>query len=137
MLPLYWDNKGKYQRLYELLRNLIPDQGTCSVDRPALEKLRKAGNCYYDLYNNGLCNHASEFRVVFGFSGRPIVAKNFNHHAMQTAVEKMIDGFIMAAAKEILTNMNITEDLSTIDTNPDAFEMLNLAVDAYVKRFLD
>ena len=66
----YWNGKGKYQTQHDQLEDRIPYSG--SVENPKenrhLEKLRKAGNCYYDLYNNGLCNLADEFRKIFGIA---------------------------------------------------------------------
>ena len=54
----YWNNKGKYQTLSDKLSGLIPDSGSVknTSKNRKLEKYRKACNCYYDLYNNGLCN---------------------------------------------------------------------------------
>ena len=64
----YWNHNGKYEAFAQFLHTLIPLEGT--VDKPhknkALEKFRKASNCYYDLYNNGLWNRASQFAKVFG-----------------------------------------------------------------------
>ncbi len=65
----YWNQKGKYPLANKALHKLIPSQGEVPNHKqnPALEKLRVASNCYYDLYNNGLGNRAAEFREVFGF----------------------------------------------------------------------
>src|SRR6056297_3140104 len=64
----YWTGNGRHQDLLTQLECRIPDHG--QVDNPRknrrLEKLRKAINCYYDLYNNGLMNSAAQFRKVFG-----------------------------------------------------------------------
>ena len=66
----YWGNQGKYQKSTKKLHKRTPPRG--SVNQPRknrwLEKFRKATNCYYDLYNNGLCNRANEFRLVFGIA---------------------------------------------------------------------
>lgn len=66
----YWNGKGKYQVASNRLRALLPDSGSVANPRKnkALERFRKASNCYYDLYNNGLCNRAAEFRKVFGIA---------------------------------------------------------------------
>lgn len=66
----FWNNNSPLQPLVERLQALLPDQGPVADAKrnPKLEKFRKAVNCYYDLYNNGLCNRASQFRTVFGFS---------------------------------------------------------------------
>jgi hypothetical protein len=98
-MSTYWNNAGKYEALYEKLNALIPSSG--SVVEPkknkALEKMRKAANCYYDLFNNGLCNRAAEFRQVFGFGGTYIVKNGFKDDA---ALEAKMDEIIFAAAKE-------------------------------------
>lgn len=95
----YWDNQGKYQTLYNLLFKLIPAEG--SVPEPkknkCLEKLRKASNCYYDLFNNGLCNRATEFRTVFGFGGTWISKERF---PFCEKLERKMDEIILAAAQE-------------------------------------
>ena len=95
----YWENNGKYQRLYTALNKLIPSENRVANphQNPALEKLRKAANCYYDLFNNGLCNRAAEFRRVFGFSGTWIARDGFPDYE---PLEKAMDGIILAAAKE-------------------------------------
>lgn len=94
----YWDGKGKYQQEYAGLVALIPVEGAVANPKqnPALEKLRKAANCYYDLFNNGLCNRASEFRRVFGFSGSTVKA----HKMAYDPLENKLDEFILAALKE-------------------------------------
>lgn len=68
----YWNGKGERQDLVEKMERLIPGSG--KADKPKLERLRKAINCYYDLYNNGLYNRASEFRLVYGIS----IKRDFN-----------------------------------------------------------
>jgi hypothetical protein len=92
----YWGGKGRYQALYDKLSELIPDQGNIEGS-PALEKLRRASNCYYDLFNNGLCNRAKEFRQVFGFAGTWIAKEGFPY---VKDLENKMDAFILAAAKE-------------------------------------
>lgn len=66
----YWNKTGKYQELADQLREFIPAMGSVEHPRknPALEKFRKASNCYYDLYNNGLGNRNAEFRQIFGLA---------------------------------------------------------------------
>lgn len=97
----YWNGKGKHQSLAAQLEKLIPMMGECPADRPKLESLRKAQNLYYDLYNNGGCNHPSKAFAKLGvqktaFNSRDARVAN---HQYKTADEKM-DKFILAAAKE-------------------------------------
>lgn len=98
----YWNDAGKYQDLYEKLDALLPSVGAVAnpTENRCLEKLRKAANCYYDLYNNGLCNRATEFRSVFGFSGTPIPKARFDYPVLQDRLDERMDEIILAAAKE-------------------------------------
>lgn len=98
---MYWAKTGSHQALYDLLANKIPNFGECAPEFPKLERLRKAANCYYDLYNNGLCNRATEFRKIFGFGGMTIVRARFTDYEFKmTVLEAKMDKIIMAAAKE-------------------------------------
>lgn len=48
----YWNNKGKYQKVYDKLQDkLVPDRD--EADTLCGEVLRRASNLYYDKYNNG------------------------------------------------------------------------------------
>jgi hypothetical protein len=95
----YWNNKGKYQALANKLDKLIPSEGSVSnpTKNKALEKYRRACNAYYDLFNNGLCNRATEFRKVFGFAGTGIAKQGFPY--CQELEDKM-DEIILSATKE-------------------------------------
>lgn len=100
----YWNNAGKHQEQATKLNELVPTQG--SVKHPkknkALEKFRKAQNCYYDLYNNGLCNRKAEFRRVFNIlSSQYIYAGGrFIDEVLYDKVELLMDDIIEAAAEE-------------------------------------
>lgn len=103
MAGTYWGGKGKHQALYEEVNKLIPDAGEVPNPRKnrALEKMRRAANCYYDLFNNGLCNRASEFRQVFGFGGTSIAEGRFKAtDPKMIMLEQKMDNIILAAAKE-------------------------------------
>ncbi len=95
----YWNNTGKREALARKLEALIPKEGEVPdpTKNKALEKFRKASNCYYDLFNNGLCNRAAEFRQVFGFGGTHI-AKSRDYHSDK--LECKMDEIILAAAVE-------------------------------------
>lgn len=98
--PSYWSHQGTYQALYEKLAELIPAEGEVPDSKRKnrnLEKLRRASNCYYDLFNNGLCNRAAEFARVFGFSGKQIVRSRFYDIS---GLEVAMDEIILAAALE-------------------------------------
>lgn len=85
----YWGGNGKHQAKADLLQKLIPTSG--AVTPPALDSFRRAGNAYYDLYNNGLCNRADEFRQVFGFGGTTADAAR---------IEARTDALVLAAWDE-------------------------------------
>ena len=113
----YWANKGKYPEVKDALEKMIPDEGEVpnAKDNPFLEKFRIASNCYYDLYNNGLCNRSEEFEDVFRFVGpyqewdseddddlSPVVDVNKAWWTRENIdrVEAKIDEFILRAAEE-------------------------------------
>ena len=105
----YWESKGQYQNLVEQLAKRLPAMGSvpdAKTTNKHLEKFRKAQNCYYDLYNNGLCNKAREFSIVFRIPGVPReIKQNYGHYDMISkstadAIEAKLDEIILAAAKE-------------------------------------
>ena len=96
----YWNGKGRYQETANLLMQLIPFTG--EVSTPKLETFRKAVNCYYDLYNNGLWNRAKEFVTIFGFD--PFVESSdpddiLDQELVELTEDKM-NVFVILAAKE-------------------------------------
>ena len=95
----YWSHKGKHPALKDAIEKLIPDCG--EVDdpegNPHLERYRKAANCYYDLYNNGLCNRSGEFVYVFGFALGDCVTLTAD---IVNDTERAMNRIILAAAKE-------------------------------------
>ena len=102
----YWNSKGKYQAAADALQHLVPDEGSVPNPRQnkALEKFRCATNCYYDLYNNGLCNRASQFARVFGF-GASRYKETWRGYGkfsdrLYVKTEEQMDAIIVAAASE-------------------------------------
>ena len=104
----YWDGTGKYQLLYDKLNSLIPAEGPCENPRSAnkkLEKLRRAVNAYYDIFNNGGMNRGAEIRHHFGVamsqyrSGR---GRDQRTHWARIAekVNPIMDEIILAAGVE-------------------------------------
>jgi hypothetical protein len=102
----YWNSNGKHQSQAQLLQALLPCSGACVKPRGAnrnLEKLRKAINCYYDLYNNGLGNRATQFYQVFGIPSshyRYGVARLKFDQEMYDAVEMKMNKLVDNAAIE-------------------------------------
>ena len=102
----YWTGNGRHQDLLTQLECRIPDHG--QVDNPRknrrLEKLRKAINCYYDLYNNGLMNSAAQFRKVFGIPSSQYKLWGCGEYvqSLYTKTEAAMDELILLAAMEQL-----------------------------------
>lgn len=98
----YWAHEGRYQNTAQALEKLIPDSGAVSAPRShRLEKLRRAINVYYDLYNNGLCNRADEFRRVTGIPSTRFRQGRWDYAPeLYTALEEFMDRTILAAAYE-------------------------------------
>jgi hypothetical protein len=98
----YWSGKGTFAAEAAALNELIPDCGEVAdtMNNLALERFRRASNCYYDLYNNGLCNRAAEFRKVFGFAGTRVAKSNFTDAATIAKIDAAMDEIIRAAAEE-------------------------------------
>ena len=105
----YWENNGQYQNLVRPLAKQLPTFGSVPDAKTAnkhLEKFRKAQNCYYDLYNNGLCNKAREFSTVFRIPGVPKeIKQNYRYNTLvckttEELIEAKMDKIILAAAKE-------------------------------------
>lgn len=119
-MATYWNNEGTYQTIAEALQELIPSSGEVpegKTTNKALERFRRAQNCYYDLYNNGLCNRAREFSILFRVSGVPReIKKNYGTNFLvssltEGAIENKMDGFILDAYREqvALGKMDVRE----------------------------
>lgn len=107
----YWSNKGRYQELASALQTMIPSSGEVLGHKgnPKLERFRKASNCYYDLYNNGLCNRAAEFRQVFGIASskhRHPTRRGWFTEELYRSVEGQMDKIILEAAAEQLGRLS-------------------------------
>lgn len=96
----YWNQTGTYQEYSSTLRDLIPPSGGVPEGNPKLEILRQHINCYYDLYNNGLCNRANEFRQLFKIASSKHKKNSFYSDEMLMKVEDRMDVVILEAAKE-------------------------------------
>jgi hypothetical protein len=104
----YWTGQGRYQLKADALEKLLPIFGEVEDGKGAnkhLETFRRAVNCYYDVYNNGLCNRAREFSTLFKIAG---VAKEIRSRrangtlSMETQerIEDKMSLFILAAFQE-------------------------------------
>ncbi len=108
MTTSFWNNNSPLQSVADALNDLVPAEGSVAEPRKnkALEKFRVASNCYYDLYNNGLCNRAAQFARVFG-----ITSSNYKEPwrgygrfsaTLYTLVEAEMEKIVIAAAAEQL-----------------------------------
>ena len=66
MSNTYWNGNGTYQGIIDKLSEEIPMEGAC--EDKAIDRLRRAINAYYDIYNNGGCNSVSR-KVSYFFPG--------------------------------------------------------------------
>jgi hypothetical protein len=99
----YWCDRGRLKTLADKLHERIPQSGEIPAF-PKLDKYRVACNCYHDLFNNGLCNRAAEFRGVFGFSPRRQYPKgssiDFQNEEMNARLNAIFDLIVTEAAIE-------------------------------------
>lgn len=103
MKDTYWNNNGRFNKFAHAVQELIPAEGAVKnpAKNKALERYRKAVNCYYDLYNNGLCNRKAAFSKIFGISasnertGRGSFSAYLYEH-----VERRMDSIILDAYAE-------------------------------------
>lgn len=113
MSATYWNSKGKYMSTIAQLQALIPIEGAVASPRthPKLEKLRRAINCYYDLYNNGLCNRASEFARVTGIAAGKYKMDRYSYSpTLYKLLEERMDAIVADAAAE--QNIELTTQLT-------------------------
>ncbi len=106
----YWADKGRYQAAAYKLDKLTPASGACAnheTTNKHLDRYRRATNCYYDLFNNGLCNRGTEFRALFkvgrlprkvGYEGR--MTLDYDAIKAEGKVDERMDDFVLRAAKE-------------------------------------
>lgn len=104
--PSYWQGTGRYRAAADALNKLVPPSGPCNDDKSRnkhLDRFRRASNCYYDLFNNGLCNRAAEFRALFKVGALP---RDHNRRVCFEQIEKdgkveaAMDAFVLHAAAE-------------------------------------
>lgn len=113
----YWNHKGKHEEIQAALQKLVPDSGEVpNADlHPALETFRIASNCYYDLYNNGLCNRGQEFAEVFDISGLYGDKVELTQELIDRTESKMDEIILAAYAEQFPTEKTF---IGTIDITP-------------------
>ena len=101
-----WGVNIGFEHLQEKLDKLIPRSGRCEFPNSKnkhLDKLRRAQNAAYDLFNNGLGNKKGLFKNIYGWSvsQRDVQHANRMDWAIwERKVEKVLTPLIFAAAKE-------------------------------------
>jgi hypothetical protein len=113
MSASYWNSKGKYQQFANKLNELIPVEGSVPNPRStnkALEYFRRASNAYYDIFNNGGMNRASEIRSILGvnlsmyrqtrYTSGGMVYRTVDFDRIAPKVDAMMDTIVLAAAIE-------------------------------------
>jgi hypothetical protein len=99
----YFTGEGRYQEYMNRLLPLIPDFGPVELHQQyvALEKLRQALHCYYDLYNHGLANNARQAHKIFGFGSAPFKISDEKFDPIYySRVDLRMDEFVIKAATE-------------------------------------
>lgn len=101
-----WGLNIGFERLQQKLDELIPWSGKCEFPKSKnkhLDKLRRAQNAAYDLFNNGLCNKKNHFKKIYGWSvDRSDIryASKSDWAFWERKVERVLTPLIIAAAKE-------------------------------------
>jgi len=106
----FWNSTNPLAPFADKLHELVPASGEVEDKRKnrALEKFRKAVNCYYDLYNNGLCNRASEFYSVFKLASSKYKQTKYGKYGRYTTfmdclydeLEPLMDVIVVKACEE-------------------------------------
>ena len=100
-----WNGKSPYSEWANELRELVPVEGEVEHHQyrnRALEKFRKATNCYYDLYNNGLCNRGRAFSKVFGITLDQYCHKRGMYHKPHKHLEDKFYGLVESKFNKII-----------------------------------
>ena len=103
----FWNNNSDMQDLADELSSLVPAMGPVPDPRKnkALERFRRASNCYYDLYNNGLDNRRQEFYRLFkirvsDFYKYSFRRRDIDFDKIMPVVEPVMRQFVLDAAAE-------------------------------------
>jgi len=112
----YWENNGTHQNLVakiDAARQSIPQE----EKGKALIKYELACIGYYDLFNNGLRNHAKTFRKAFGIAGTKIESAE-----QYEDLERRVDAIVLKAALELGIDTDESEEEET-EEEIDEFEL--------------
>jgi len=110
----YWENQGTHQGLIAKIntaKKVVAEKGKAVI------RFEKAIASYYDLFNNGLWNHAKMFRQAFGMAGTKITTD-----AQYQELENILDQIILDAAAELGIDTDESEEEET-EEEIDEFEL--------------
>lgn len=103
----FWNSNSDIQHVADELSDLVPAMGSVPEPRKnkALERFRRATNCYYDLYNNGLDNRRQEFYRLFKVRVSDFYipwkrGREIDFDRIMPVVEPIMRSFVLAAAAE-------------------------------------
>ena len=105
MSNTYWNGNGTYQGIIDKLSEEIPIEGAC--EDKAIDRLRRAINAYYDIYNNGGGNSVSR-KVSYFFPGVMSCLKSNRYSSMnrgqdwdavENITEPKMDSIVLKVAK--------------------------------------
>jgi len=101
----YWSSRGRYQSLADKLAELIPVMGEIenAEQRPELELFRLAQNCYYDIFNNGVCNYEEEIWEMFRVTPKDADIESDDENLFKRT-EPVMDSIILDAYAAEFTN---------------------------------
>jgi len=111
----YWENNGTHQNLVAKIDAAIKSIPQEEKGK-SLIKYEQACIGYYDLFNNGLCNHAKTFRKAFGIAGTKIES-----YAQYEDLERRLDDIVLKAALEL--GIDTTESEEETEEEIDEFEL--------------
>lgn len=102
----FWNNNSDMQDVADEISSLVPAMGPVPDPRKnkALERFRRASNCYYDLYNNGLDNRRQEFYRLFKIRVSDFYKRgrrrDIDFDRIMPIVELVMRQFVLDAAAE-------------------------------------
>ena len=90
----YWTANGTYEAALVKLHALIDEElkagcGECGKDKPQLERLRKAKNAYYRLYNDGDVTSAT-YTYFKEPNDKEVVEAHFDKIILSAIVENFV-----------------------------------------------
>jgi len=125
-----WGVNKKLQKVYNKVRKNIPLVGEVDnkKENPKLEKLRKAENYAYDLFNNGLANYRSEFLRFYKIPSHSIPRHGSNWSSyvwdeLEQEVEPVLSQVLIDAYIEQYSPNELINDIIDTDNSANQSEV--------------